>query len=80
MLSAQQIKAARALAGWNQRELARRSGLSLPTIQRMEVMGPGRSSAENVEKMTAALTGVGIEFLFGDAPGVRIRLKDAKGG
>ena len=36
MITAAQMRAARALLGIDQRELAQRSGLSLPTIQRME--------------------------------------------
>ena len=36
MITAAQMRAARALLGIDQRELAERSGLSLPTIQRME--------------------------------------------
>ena len=75
MISAKQIKAARVFLGWDQRQLAIQSGVSLPTIQRMERddIGPGRSSAENVEKVTKSLTDVGIEFLDGGAPGVRLR-------
>ena len=39
MITATQLRAARALLGIDQRELAHRSGLSLPTIQRMEASG-----------------------------------------
>ncbi len=73
MITAEQIKAARMLAKWGQKELAAASGLSLPTIQRMETLGPGRSSAENVSRVTSALEAAGVEFTDGDAPGVRLR-------
>ena len=74
MISALQLRAARALLEWNQKDLARAAGLSLPTIQRMETIGLHRSSAGNVNKIQLALEAAGIEFLFGDAPGIRLRL------
>ena len=77
MLTAKQIRAARALLGWSQPELAKAAGLSLPTIVRMEgEAGPGRSSATNVDALQRALEAGGIVFLAGDAdvgPGVRLR-------
>ena len=72
MISANQLRAARTLIGWSQKDLAGASGLSLPTIQRMETLGPHRSSAGNVEKVQRALEAAGIEFIDGDAPGVRL--------
>jgi len=45
MITARQMKAARALLGIDQRTLAERSGVSLPTIQRME------ASEDNVRAM-----------------------------
>lgn len=82
MISAKQIKAARVFLDWDQRELAKQSGLSLPTIQRMERddIGPGRSSAENVDKLTKALIAAGIEILNDGAPGVRLRTEIKAGG
>ena len=73
MITAKQIKAARVFLEWDQRRLAEASGLSLPTIQRMEKLGPGRSAAENVERLRRALEDAGIEFIDGAAPGVRHR-------
>ena len=73
MISATQLRAARTLIGWSQKDLAGASGLSLPTIQRMETLGPHRSSAGNVEKVQRALEAAGIEFIDGDAPGMRLR-------
>jgi len=75
-VSVSQIKAARALLGWSQDELANRSGVSQPTIKRLEAKGGdigGR--AETGAKMRAALEKAGIEFINGDAPGVRLRKK-----
>ena len=56
MLTADQVRAARALLDWSQPQLAEASGLSLPTIRRMEgPIGPGRSSAANVDAVRRAL-------------------------
>ena len=73
MITALQLRAARALLEWNQKDLARASGLSLPTIQRMETIGLQRSSAGNVDKVQRTLEDAGIEFLNGGAPGIRLR-------
>jgi transcriptional regulator with XRE-family HTH domain len=58
------IKAGRDLIGWSQADLAERTGLSLPTIQRMESprFGPLRSSGANIEKVRAAFAAVGVTF------------------
>ena len=79
MLTAAQIKAARALVDWSQPQLAEAAGLSMPTIRRMEgPLGPGRSTAANVEAVQQALEAMGVVFLdAGDVkaggPGVRLR-------
>ena len=73
MISAAQLRAARTLLGWTQKDLADASGLSLPTIQRMETLGPHRSAAGNVDKVQRALATAGVEFTNDDAPGVRLR-------
>ena len=75
-VSIPQIKAARALLGWSQDDLAARSGVSQPTIKRLEAEGGelgGR--AETGEKIRRALQKAGIEFINGDGPGVRLRKK-----
>ena len=79
MLTAAQLKAARALAGMEQKALAQASGVSLPTIQRMEASnGTVRGVIESLTKV-AALEGAGIEFINEGAPssgggrGVRLR-------
>lgn len=77
MVTASQIRAARALLGWNGAELAHAAGLSLQTIRRMESeLGPGRSSAANVDAVQRALESNGVSFLGADeagGPGVRLR-------
>lgn len=77
MISSQQIKAARALLEWTQPQLARASGVSVPTIIRMEgSLGPSRSVAGNVEAVRRALEDAGIIFQDSDEQGgVGVRLK-----
>jgi transcriptional regulator with XRE-family HTH domain len=60
------MRAARALLALDQRELAQRSGLSLPTIQRMESSdGVIRGNVDSLMKLVDALAAAGIE-LIGD--------------
>jgi transcriptional regulator with XRE-family HTH domain len=66
MITGTQMRAARALLGIDQRELAQRAGLSLPTIQRMESSdGVIRGNVDSLMKLVDALTSDGIE-LIGD--------------
>ncbi len=66
MITAAQLRAARALLGIDQRELALRSSLSLPTIQRMEASdGVIRGNVDSLMKLVEALSTSGIE-LIGD--------------
>ncbi|MFT5394112.1 MAG: putative transcriptional regulator [Gammaproteobacteria bacterium] len=64
MISAPQLKAARALLGIDQRMLAEAAGLSVPTIQRMEgSAGQVRGNVESLVKVVEALERLGIELL-----------------
>lgn len=56
MITAGQMRAARALIGIDQRKLAELSGLSLPTIQRMEASdGVVRGNVDSLMKLVTAL-------------------------
>ena len=64
MITGPQIRAARALLDIDQRELAQRSGLSLPTIQRMESSGGVvRGNVDSLMKLVDALATAGIELI-----------------
>jgi len=64
VITAAQLRAARALLGIDQRKLAEMSGLSLPTIQRMEGSeGVIRGNVDSLMKLAAALNGAGIELI-----------------
>lgn len=66
MITAGQMRAARALLGLDQRALAELAGLSLPTIQRMEASdGVIRGNVDSLMKLIAALESAGVE-LIGD--------------
>lgn len=85
MITGAQIKAARALLGVDQRDLADLAGLSLPTIQRMEASeGVVRGNVDSLTKLVAALQAAGVELLaegVASSDGGRgVRLVRAKGG
>jgi transcriptional regulator with XRE-family HTH domain len=80
MITGTQMRAARALLGIDQRALAQRSGLSLPTIQRMESSdGVVRGNVDSLMKLVEALGAAGIELIGEGAAshrggrGVRLR-------
>src|SRR6478752_7405346 len=64
MLTATQLRAARALMDVDQRDLADMAGLSVPTIQRMEASdGVIRGNVDSLMKLVAALENAGIELI-----------------
>ena len=80
MISAGQLRAARALLNIDQRELARLSRLSVPTIQRMESSGGViRGNVDSLMKLVAGLESAGIELInegaASQAGGRGVRLK-----
>lgn len=80
MITSAQLRAARALLGIDQRTLASMAGLSLPTIQRMEVSdGQVRGIIDTLVKVVDALEAAGIELIGDNVPstgsGRGVRLK-----
>jgi transcriptional regulator with XRE-family HTH domain len=64
MITAAQMRAARALLQIDQRQLAELTGLSLPTIQRMEASdGVVRGNVDSLMKLVEALQRAGIELI-----------------
>ncbi len=64
MITAGQMRAARGLLGIDQRRLAELSGLSLPTIQRMEASdGVVRGNVDSLMKLIDALQQAGMELI-----------------
>ena len=80
MITGMQMRAARALLGFDQRALAKAAGLSLPTIQRMESSdGLVRGNVDSLMKLVEALAANGIELIgegaasSGGGRGVRLK-------
>ena len=79
------MRAARALLGIDQRELAQRSSLSLPTIQRMESSdGVIRGNVDSLVKLVDALGASGIELInegaVSQSGGRGVRLRSPRAG
>jgi transcriptional regulator with XRE-family HTH domain len=87
MITAAQMRAARALLGIDQKKLAELAGVSVPTIQRMEA-SPGnvRGIIDSLTKVIDALNEAGVELIGEGAPspsggrGVRLRSPAATSG
>jgi len=80
MLTAAQMRAARALLGIDQKKLAELAGVSVPTIQRMEAsQGNVRGIVDSLTKVVDALTEAGVDLIGEGATspdggrGVRLR-------
>jgi transcriptional regulator with XRE-family HTH domain len=80
MITAAQMRAARALLGIDQRRLAELAGLSVPIIQRMEgSKGVIRGTVESLMRLVEALEAAGVELIAEGAPspgggrGLRLR-------
>jgi transcriptional regulator with XRE-family HTH domain len=83
MITSTQLRAARALLGIDQRQLAELSELSVPTIQRMEASdGVIRGNVDSLMKLIGALDRAGIELIGDNATsqgsGRGIRLRTAR--
>lgn len=81
MITPGQMKAARALLGWDQRQLAKAAGVSLPTVQRMESSkGTVRGNVDTLVKVVEALAHAGVtlvgEGAVSDIGGRGVRLTD----
>jgi transcriptional regulator with XRE-family HTH domain len=80
MITAAQLKAARALLGIDQKRMAELAGLSVPTIQRMEASdGVIRGNVDSLMRLVAGLDGAGVELIGegaasqGGGRGVRLK-------
>jgi transcriptional regulator with XRE-family HTH domain len=72
VITSAQLRAARALLGLDQRELAQHCALSLPTIQRMEASdGVIRGNVDSLMKLVNALDAAGIELIGDNATSSR---------
>jgi transcriptional regulator with XRE-family HTH domain len=75
-VSIRQIKAARALVGWSQNDLAERAEVSIATVKRLEAAeGELGGRLDTTDKLRSALEAAGVIFVEenGEGPGVRLR-------
>ncbi len=80
-MTPQQFRAARALIGCSQDELAARAEMSIPTLKRLE-SGKGPKVADDMRaRLVSALQSAGVIFINenGEGPGVRLRKLPAAG-
>lgn len=80
MMTAAQLRAARALLGIDQKTLAEMAGVSVPTIQRMEAsQGNVRGVIDSLSKVVDALNAAGVDLIgeggqsLGGGRGVRLK-------
>ena len=76
MITGEQIRAGRALSRMEQKDLAKKSGVSLPTIKRVEwIKGEVSAYASTLDKIKDALEAAGVVFVDSNelGPGVRLR-------
>jgi transcriptional regulator with XRE-family HTH domain len=80
MITSAQMRAARALAGIDQKALAEKAGLSVPTIQRMEASdGTVRGVVDSLTRVIQAFAEFGVEIIgegqasAGGGRGVRLK-------
>jgi transcriptional regulator with XRE-family HTH domain len=80
LVTTRQVKAARTLLGWSQADLASHSGISEPTVARLEsIDGEFGGREVTAEKIRQAIEAAGVEFIDenGGGPGVRLRKRRA---
>jgi transcriptional regulator with XRE-family HTH domain len=72
-----QIRAARALLGWSQDQLARRAGVGLATLQRIEQNeGIVKGNFSTILKIQKALEQAGVHFMEDDSGQIGVRLEN----
>jgi transcriptional regulator with XRE-family HTH domain len=75
-LTSEQIRAARMLLRWEQRELAEASGISLPSVKRLETQpGPLSAQERTLTELRKALEKAGVEFIAENGGGAGVRMK-----
>jgi len=81
MLTSEQIRAARALLRMEQKDLAEKSGVSLPSIKRLEGMDGDLTATRvsTVDAIKKALEAAGVLFIPENGGGAGVRLAKPKG-
>jgi transcriptional regulator with XRE-family HTH domain len=75
-LTSEQVRAARMLLRWEQKDLAEASGISLPSIKRLETQpGPLSAQERTLTEIRRALEKAGVEFIAENGGGAGVRMK-----
>ena len=74
MISPNQCKAARALLGWTQEQLAVTAGIGISTVREFE-LGQRKPIARNRQAILDAFSAAGIEFIDENGGGLGVRLR-----
>ena len=78
-MTAEQLRAARSLLRWQQSDLAQNSGVSIPTIKRLEAMdGQLTGHSTTIRALQAALEAAGVQFIPENGGGAGVRLAKPK--
>jgi transcriptional regulator with XRE-family HTH domain len=75
LFSSSQIRAARALVGWSQTQVATAAGLSIPTVKRAEADVGIRVSEDALVAIANALKKAGVEFIAENGGGAGVRMR-----
>jgi transcriptional regulator with XRE-family HTH domain len=79
-MTSEQLRAARGLVRWGQKELAEQSGISEPTIRRLEAMdGELTGHTGTIRALQAAFETAGVQFIPENGGGAGVRLARPKG-
>jgi transcriptional regulator with XRE-family HTH domain len=74
-----QLRAARALTGLSQAEVAEAAGVSIPTLKRAEAGGPIKVAEDTIAAIAKALEKAGVEFIAENGGGAGVRMKKRAG-
>ena len=78
MIEAPQVRAARALIGWSQTQLADAAGVPVSIVERFETGAPDAIADEAIEKMRGALEAAGVAFIPKNGGGAGVRLRKGR--
>jgi transcriptional regulator with XRE-family HTH domain len=70
-----QLRAARALTGLSQAEVAEAAQISIPTLKRAEAGGPIKVADDTIAAIARALEKAGVEFIDENGGGAGVRMK-----
>jgi transcriptional regulator with XRE-family HTH domain len=75
-ITSEQLRAARALLRWEQKDLAEASKVSLPTVKRLEQKpGPLAAQGRTISDLTRAIEAAGVQFIPENGGGAGVRLR-----